>query len=177
MTQILIIAGNVGDFLQADFDQGLLYWRPRDRRWFKSDRIHKSWNSTYAGAEALTYLDPHGYRCGRLFNKPLKAHRAIWAIATGAWPDCIDHINGNRADNRLCNLRSVSVADNNKNSRLRSDNQTGVVGVCWDASRQKWLATAEGRYIGRFDNVTDAIKARGEAERGLGFHENHGRAA
>jgi hypothetical protein len=171
----ITIAGNIVDFLVADFDTGQLTWLERVRSWFQDDRSHSTWNARYAGKLALTYIDPHGYCCGRLFDQPIKAHRAIWALATGAWPEAIDHINGQRADNRLVNLRAVSSTENARNARKRQDNNSGVVGVCWDANRKKWLATASGRFVGRFDDFSAAVAARTAQAAAIGFHQNHGR--
>lgn len=170
----LTIAGNVGLFMRADFSTGALYWLPRGREWFSSDRSHSTWNARYAGKRALNYVDPHGYCVGRLFDKQLKAHRAIWALAHGEWPEQIDHINSVRTDNRLINLRSVSVAQNNRNMRRRRDNTSGIAGVCWDRGRGKWLVTACGNYVGRFDDFSAAAAVRHAEMAKAGFHENHG---
>lgn len=171
----LTIAGNIGEFLAADFEAGKLFWRERSQSYFPDARSFSTWNSRYAGKEAMTYLEANGYLCGRLFDKPVKAHRAIWAIANQSWPRFIDHINGVRSDNRLCNLREVSVAQNNQNMGVRSDSRTGIPGVCWDTKRAKWMATIAGRHIGRFDDLDAAIAARLTAQAEAGFHENHGR--
>jgi hypothetical protein len=65
--------------------------------------------------------------------------------------------------------------------KRRADNKSGVMGVFWYARKSKWLAyiNSEGRrkHIGYFDTKSDAIAARKEAEREMGFHRNHGRAA
>ncbi len=59
-----------------------------------------------------------------------RAHRLAWFYVHGEWPHAIDHINGNRYDNRLCNLRSVSVKTNNENLRVAKEtNQSGFLGV------------------------------------------------
>lgn len=170
----ITIAGNIGDLLRCDFDAGRLFWLPRSLSLFSNARSFATWNSRYAGKEAITYVDPHGYKCGRLFDKPIKAHRAIWALATGEWPEAIDHINGNRTDNRLANLRAVTTAENNRNVRQRRDNASGVTGVCWDAGRKKWLATASGKHVGRFDDFDSAVIARNAEAARLNFHESHG---
>jgi hypothetical protein len=166
--------GDISPFLDVDFSSGTLMWMERDQSHFTSFKAFCTWNRRYAGRPALDYLDPHGYRCGRLFDRPIKAHRAIWAIATGQWPDAIDHINGVRSDNRLCNLRSADAATNSRNAGRRIDNKSGHVGVCWDARRAKWLATIAGRQIGRFSSKDEAVAARVAASLANNFHPNHG---
>lgn len=80
----------------------------------------------------------------------------------------IDHINRNRLDNRKSNLRIVSKADNNKNLSLRTDNNTNIIGVCYDNERNKWISQLklDGKRIlfKRYNNIDDAIIARLKAE-------------
>ncbi len=170
----LTIAGGIGNLLRADFETGKLFWLPRDVGLFSDRRSCSTWNAKYSEKEALTYLDPHGYRCGRLFNRQIKAHRAIWALANGEWPEAIDHINGDRSDNRLTNLRCVTTAENNRNMRRRSDNSSGVTGIYWDKPKEMWTAHVCGQHLGRFAKFADAVSARKQAELKFGFHENHG---
>jgi hypothetical protein len=109
------------------------------------------------------------------------AHRVIWAIVHGYWPHQIDHINGVKTDNRLCNLREVDDAENRKNMCLRSDNKSGHHGVRWSEHLHKWRAeiriNGKTNHIGVYQNKEDAIAARKASEAALGFHVNHGRAA
>jgi hypothetical protein len=105
--------------------------------------------------------------------------RLAYFIACREWPDCIDHINGDRSDNRLQNLRSVTVSDNNRNHPIQKRNRSGAHGVRHDARRNRWRAeiTFEGKitFLGSFKNLDDAVAARLAAQKSLGFHENHGR--
>jgi hypothetical protein len=82
------------------------------------------------------------------------AHRLIWFLMTGAWPkDQIDHINGNRLDNRWINLRPATASQNSGNSKRRSDNSSGFKGVYWNKRDNKWQARigADCKYLGLFD--------------------------
>ena len=67
-------------------------------------------------------------------------HRAAWALYYGRWPTEIDHMNGNKTDNRICNLREVSSCENKKNRvwKWKPNARTGLPGV--------YYRTTEGRY-------------------------------
>lgn len=124
-----------------------------------------SWNARFAGKEAFTSVDGGGYRSGRIFNKTYRAHRVIWAIQTGAWPENeVDHINGNRADNRWSNLRAATHSQNLKNQKVRIGSPTVVAGI--SKKRGKWRAriTHNGVqiHIGTYLRIEEAISARRE---------------
>lgn len=80
----------------------------------------------------------------------------------------IDHINGNRADNRKSNLRICSQQQNLCNVAIKSNNKSGIAGVCWDKKRNKWVAEIRFNYIkcflGRYSDFADAVYVRYYAE-------------
>ena len=80
----------------------------------------------------------------------------------------IDHINHDKTDNRKCNLRPISGNENQWNAKKASNNTSGVTGVFWDSSRQRWLASlfcnGKTHHLGRFDSFDDAVAARKAAE-------------
>ena len=96
------------------------------------------------------------------------AHRLAWIHVHGAIVDgrVVDHIDGNKCDNRLCNLRAVTVSENNRN-RHRPAGKNPVVGVSWDKARGKWRADLKVAdkcvTVGRFDTVSAAATARARA--------------
>lgn len=94
-----------------------------------TNKISRSDNAR-AGEEA-GYLHSDGARYIHIKGRMLKTHRVAWLLAYGEWPSkLIDHINGKRDDNRLCNLRDVSASINQQNRRLTSSpNSTGFMGV------------------------------------------------
>lgn len=168
--------------LICDPDAGKLWWRERGPEWFQSDARAQMWNSRWAGKPALNAAQGSGYLMGRIFAKGYLAHRVIFAMCSGQWPEQeVDHINGVRTDNRFLNLREVDRVQNSQNMKINARNTSGRVGVHWIGARGKWLASirADGRSIslGYFTDLEDARAAREEAEIEHGFHKNHGRAA
>jgi hypothetical protein len=167
-----------------DYDPhaGKFLWRARDPHWFPSDRTCQMWNTRWAGREAFVCVNSRGYQSARVLGKNVKAHRVAWAIAFGEWPkNQIDHINGDKTDNKISNLRVVTRLTNNKNRKIPSNNTSGVIGVFRQKNNQKWAAqiACNGKRItlGYFHSFDDAVSARRQAERKFGYHKNHGRAA
>lgn len=116
----------------------------------------------------------------RIFGEKVCAHVVVFALHRGRWPvETIDHINGDRCDNRPVNLRDVPHIQNMRNQPLSRASTTGVTGVSFDRPRQKYEAhiTIRGKtiHLGRFSEMGAAVRARKRAEVKHGFHENHGR--
>ena len=172
----------ISKLLRYEPETGKLFWRPRPVEMFASAKSAKTWNTRFAGKEALRALDANGYRHGQICGRYYRAHRIAWLLAHGEWPvGQIDHINGDPSDNRLVNLRCVSGSVNMRNAKRHGKNTSGVTGVCWDASRGQWMAQMQVDRkpvrLGRFDHFEEAVAARKAAEVQHGFHLNHGRAA
>ena len=159
----------------------LLRYEPETGKLFWMERVDasQSWNTRYAGSDAGA-IHSRGYVHVSLLGSRYKAHRLVWAMITGAAPSGdIDHINGDRSDNRAENLRDVDGHENRKNSKLQANNKTGVPGVFYRTDRGRWIAyikvMGKRKHIGTFDSFDDAVSARMIEARRLGFHENHGR--
>jgi len=113
----------------------------------------------------------------RTNNRPTYylAHRLIWKMMTGADPsDQIDHIDGDKLNNRWANLRQAENGPNLWNSKLRSDSGSGFKGVTRDArraSQKKWRAkiTVHGKthHLGWFATPVEAHSARSAAAQKL----------
>lgn len=126
------------------------------------------------------WINGDGYRRIHIDGKDYLAHRLIWMYCHGKWPEGeIDHISGDRLNNKLVNLRDVSRGENCKNAKIPSDNTSGVIGVCRYKETGKWRAYIQAngkkKHLGWFNDVAMAIVARQMAEVKYGYHVNHGR--
>lgn len=121
----------------------------------------------------------NGYFRISIQRKRYYNHRIAWLLMTGKWPKSIDHINGNKTDNRWVNLREVTQEQNTKNQKISKRNKSGFVGVYWCKVMGKWAAdiraNGKSKYLGCYTNKLDAYRARKIAEKKYGFHVNHGR--
>lgn len=171
--------------LKYDQDTGRLFWRPRPFEMFSASAHHtqmwhfKRWNTNYGDKECFLHKHSAGYFRAKIDGRNYLAHRVGWLLIHGEWPSHeIDHINGNRADNRIANLRPATKIENMHNVRMRKINTSGFTGVFWSKAAGKWTAEvrSEGRkhYLGLFDDIRSAVKARKEAADRLGFSEGHG---
>jgi hypothetical protein len=108
-------------------------------------------------------LHPLGYRKVTINGSPYFVHRVIWFLVHGEDPGQmqVDHINRVRDDNRIENLRLVTGQQNKWNRDCFSGSQSGHRGIrrrFWGKS-YKWEATFQGRYIGSYQTLDEAIEA------------------
>lgn len=140
------------EVLNYDPETGLFRWR-----------IAVS-NSVKIGAIAGS-VDNNGYRrmCidGR---RNYLAHRLAWFYVHGEWPtESLDHIDCNKINNAIANLRPASTAENLRNRGKNRNNKSGYKGVCFDRRDQRWRATIRVdrklKHIGYFKDPADAHRA------------------
>lgn len=161
--------------LKYEPETGRLFWLPRPREMFPNAHLCRLWNDKWAGKQALNYVDAYGYFRGSIFGMSCLAHRVCWALGSGAWPiDQIDHIDGDRQNNRFTNLREVDQSLSSMNCAMRSDNTSGFTGVRLREKTQRWLVEMCGKYIGSFATLEEAVEARNAAAEGRGFTRRHG---
>jgi hypothetical protein len=132
--------------------------------------------SKYSVGDVVGHARPgDGYIRIKFAQKVYFVHRLIWEMHNGAIPENheIDHINGETGDNRIENLRLVTRKENAKNLSLASRNRTGVSGVAF--MNNHYRVTIGGEYLGFYETFEEAVHIRREAEKRLGYHENHGR--
>lgn len=123
---------------------------------------------------------PHaaGYLSVEIGNKGYLAHRVIWLMKTGIWPNQIDHEDHNRSNNRWSNLRNVDNQANHQNESLSKNSTLGITGVCWHPPTNKYRAYIgvghKQLHLGLFSTIDEAKNARYNANTQHNFHKNHG---
>lgn len=115
--------------LKYDHISGEIMWK-RINPVTKEDKIYNTRSSGKVAGSVCKSNKTGGHRNIRILGKSFYAHRLAWFLYYGVWPKYqIDHINHNRDDNRLENLREVSSQDQNKNRAMSDRNTSGCVGV------------------------------------------------
>lgn len=140
------------ELLEYDPATGAFRWRKGGTGRYYAGRI--------AGATSV-----QGYRVINFDGEKLRAARLAWLYMTGKWPDeHVDHINGDRGDDRWANLREATRAENLHNVGLRVHNTSGVRGVYWNKRQQQWHARVNFNgtlfHCGYFDSIEEAKAAR-----------------
>lgn len=107
-----------------------------------------------------------GYWQTQINGERMYVHRIVFFLHHGFWPKQIDHIDGNKDNNAIENLREASLSQNQHNTRLPKNNTSGAKGVGWHKQRGKWYARVKlgDRQIsaGLYSNKEDAVKAAQE---------------
>ena len=142
-----------------DYRDGELYWK-----------VSRT-NSIKVGDLAGT-VDGGGYRVIRINGKTYKAHRMIYLYHHGYLPEYLDHIDGNRANNDINNLREATIRENGMN-RKKNKSYNGkpttsrFKGVHWDKHAKKWRAQigigGKQKYLGLFISDIEAALAYDKA--------------
>lgn len=163
-------------------ETGIFTWKPRPLEAFKTKRGCSIWNKRFANKRAgsVNNGSPNYQRrkikIGSLY---IKEHRLAWVYMTGEQPPKeIDHEGRDGTDNRWVNLRDVSHAINSRNLTKRKRNTSGVTGVSWKKSMNKWRARCMVDYreihLGYFDDKVEAECAVKAFRANHGFSDGHG---
>jgi hypothetical protein len=154
----------LAEVFHCDPERGVLIWR---------ERPGVVGNRRVAGRVAGS-VAANGYRVVTIRPHWIHVHRAIWALVHGAWPAAyIDHVNGDRLDNRIGNLREATMSQNLANRGAQSNSRSGIKGVSLESFTGRWKASIQrdGRTfnLGRYDTMQEAAAAyRAAAERMYG---------
>ena len=132
-----------------DYKEGKLFWKKQ------------SSSNICIGVEAGT-TNKRGYVQVKIFNKRYYAHRLVFFMFYCYFPQEVDHIDGNKTNNRIENLRSATKSQNQHNARINVNNTSGVKGISWDKRCGKWKAqiavNKKNYHLGRFDDFDLAKK-------------------
>lgn len=165
----MITQDELKKYLKYNPDTGLFIWKDKGNLKCKIGEV--------AGSPGF-----NGYIRISIKGKRILAHRLAYLYTYGELPtDCVDHVNHDRGDNRLINLRLCSRQENQKNlsKRLVKLSNTGINGVSYIKSRNRFHATISVNSrtvsLGRFKKLSDACLARDAANIMYGFHQNHGK--
>lgn len=116
----------------------------------------------------------NGYISICVNRKKLLAHRIAWAIVYGKFPSLeLDHINGNRADNRICNLREVTRTQNHKNMKPRFAGKIPGIRKRKGKWHVQFRVGDKQKHIGSFSNEDEAIAALVSARKAAGYSDLH----
>jgi hypothetical protein len=159
------IKEQIKEAVSYDPTTGVLTWRVRPLSHFKNKSYQLRWNARFAGKPAFDAPHTKGYRHGVFAGKHYTDHRVAWLIANGDWPrEGIDHINRQRDDNRLINLREATQRQNTTNRTKAAGKKSRYVGVSRVKGDGKWFAYVGRRgayqYLGQFACETAAAVAR-----------------
>ena len=165
--------------LACDTNTGVLTWKPIEAK----DRADAMYNGKYAGKQAGTVKknsSRKGYRDLFIKGRSVCAHRLVWWFHYGVWPEkTLDHINQDRDDNRITNLREVDTETQSRNRGRNKLNTSGVTGVHYDDRIGKWVSRINAGgvrvLLGSFEDFFDAVCARRSAELKYGYSSIHGR--
>lgn len=140
---------------------------------------HKLTTASGFDGDLATYRHSRGYLSVCIGRKQYLAHRIIFMMERGYWPEHVDHINHIKHDNRWDNLREVIQADNNRNMPKQANSATGYVGVSFMKTKNKYRAyitvDSKAKHLGVFDTAEEAAAARELASTHYGYHTNHGK--
>lgn len=134
-------------------------------------KVYKS-SRAVIGSIAGTF-NPDGYLIIKIDGKNYRSHHLAWLYTHGIWPsDILDHINGERADNRIINLREATIQLNAQNQRNPViTNKCGLIGVRFRKDAGKFTAqiklNGKTKHIGYFTDKNDAHAAYILAKREL----------
>ena len=116
----------------------------------------------------------NGYLKTTIKGKHYHLSRLAWMYVYGVWPNnFIDHIDHDRKNNRIDNLRDVTALENNRNKGLKKDK---AYGVSWDSVSNMWNVYINSSYDSSYECYPDAVNRRKELERENSYHKNHGKS-
>lgn len=158
--RVNITAEYLRQILDYDPSTGQFRWRPRPREMFTSDRAHAAWSARFAGKIAGN-SPADDYSRINVGGKIYHTHRLAWLYCNGDLPDEIDHIDGDRSNNAIKNLRAATHSQNACNTPLRRHNRLGEKNIKYDGISYRVTIKAGGKiaFDKRFATLEEAREA------------------
>jgi len=133
------------EILDYNENTGIFIWKnPNPRSHYKS--------GTKAGG-----IKPDGYMHVTINKQSYIGHHLAWFYVYGEWPSKIDHIDGNRSNNAISNLRLTTAYQNSWNMKITKRNTSGIKGISWYKATKKWsveiMAQGKKIFLGRFEDL------------------------
>ena len=143
------------------------------------DLIRKVNKGTAKAGDKAGSVNGSGYVVTGIEGNKYRNHRIIFLMHRGFLPDCLDHIDNNKLNNRIENLRPATLSQNQHNRRISKNNTSGVKGVKWKATQNIWTASVtlngKRKHVGHFRTVPEAeVAVRKAREQLHGEFVNHG---
>tara|TARA_R110002073_G_C9093991_1_gene548053 strand:+ start:48 stop:539 length:492 start_codon:yes stop_codon:yes gene_type:complete len=143
------------------------------------DLIHKANKGTAKAGDKAGSVNGSGYVVTGIEGNKYRNHRIIFLMHRGFLPDCLDHIDNNKLNNRIENLRPATLSQNQQNRRICKRNTSGVKGVRWNEPYNMWSASVtlngKRKHVGHFRTVPEAeVAVRKVREQLHGEFVNHG---
>jgi len=139
------------DYLKSilEYKEGNLYWKEKI-----SDKIKAGQKAgSKSGSYEIIKINKHNYY----------THQLVFYYHNGFIPETIDHIDHNKRNNKIENLRAATYSQNLQNTRKFSNASSKFKGVCYDKKRNKWVARIKlidkRIHLGYFENEVEAAKA------------------
>lgn len=154
----------IANLLRVD-DNGVLWWlQPGPGRFFD---------------KPVGYLNTHGYLKVQINGFKYGAHQLAFVLYEGRWPELgklINHLNGNRSDNRRCNLQETTHTGNLRHRvTIPVNNTSGGIGVSWSKLHNKWrvklVHNGSPVYGGLYSDLNEAIAVRDKLAAAFGHNQ------
>lgn len=161
------------DLITSDDVRQIFYYENGNLHW-KENRGCRIKKGMKAGS-----LDRKGYRQVNVNKKVYKLHRLIYLYHHNHIPKILDHIDGDKLNNKIENLRAASPSESQCNRGLQKNNSSGIKGVYWDKNRKKWEAYCQyqrkKKTLGRYNTKEEAeLVAKSYRKIMHGEFTNHG---
>jgi len=131
----------------------------------------------HLAGEVVGSVNGNGYLTTKFKSKSIKCHQIAWFLTYDYWPKEIDHIDGNRLNNKLENLREVTRQENVRNTQVYKNSPFNIHGISKRGNKYRAYITVNNKLIqlGSHLKLETAIIIRKAAEAWWGFHPNHSR--